>query len=37
VLGSEDCLSTRIGLGLRTVAEAKGGLGVDCEADTVMM
>lgn len=37
VLGSENCLSTRIGFGLKTAAEARGGLAADCEADTVMM
>ncbi len=36
VLGSEACLSMRIGFGLRTVAEAATG-GLDAEADTVMM
>ena len=37
VFGSEACLSIRIGFGLRTVAEAMGGLEADCELETVMM
>lgn len=37
VFGSEDCLSTRIGFGLKTAAEDMGGVGTDCDVDTVRM
>jgi len=37
VFGSEDCLSIRIGFGLKTAAEVMGGLGADCDVDTVRM
>jgi hypothetical protein len=35
VFGSEDCLSMRIGFGLKTAAGFMGGLGADCDVDTV--